>query len=452
MRIRNRLTISFSLVAIGILLLFASAIYYFSSYYRKSEFNNRLQQRVEITEKIFLERDSFDDDDYTRIQEQFLNKLPEETEEVVRVEQGFNDKLTHPYPEDFIEQLLVSREAYFNLGPRQGAGKIFDIGGTDFMVLITAVDYVGNQMMEHLITVIVIVLTISIIVMVASGYILSGSLLNPISMKIHAANSISARNLSERLTVINPDDEMGELAIAFNNMLDRVEEAFAMQRLFIDNASHEIRNPLTAIIGETEYSLEKTRTPEEYVESLKSISHEADRLNALVNDLLQLAGVSHKEITFSKHKLTVKELLDDAIQKVAAQNPENKIRVRIETDELNDETQVQGNHHLLVTAFFNLIENACKFSSFDEVTISITRISQQSIRIRVQDRGIGIPPDDLKKIYQPFHRAANVRQMKGTGIGIPLTLKIIELHMGELHVDSELGISTTATVVLPVVE
>ncbi|HEY5917372.1 MAG TPA: histidine kinase dimerization/phospho-acceptor domain-containing protein, partial [Chryseolinea sp.] len=418
MKIRNRLTLSFSLLVIGIFLVFSCTVYFFTSKYRRSEFNNRLKQRIEITEKIFLEKAN-SPDDFIKIREQFLNKLPEETEEVVRLLPDFRDSLKIHYPEEFITDLLATREAFFEDGEKQGGGKIFHVNGHDFLVLLTAVDNVGIRMIDHLITVIVIVMATCIIAIILLGHYISGTLINPILSKIRQANAISANNLHERLDVVNPTDEMGELAIAFNSLLDRVEHAFYTQKLFIDNASHEIRNPLTAIMGQAEFALERVRSTDEYIDSLKSVSHEAERLNALVNDLLQLAGITHKDVTFHKELISVYGLLSGAKDKLDAQYPDNKVGFESLEKELASELYIEGNRHLLTTAFFNLMDNATKYSSFKPVKVLLEVKPEGYIEISIHDDGIGIPENDLKNITQPFHRASNARQIMGTGIGIP---------------------------------
>ena len=111
---------------------------------------------------------------------------------------------------------------------------------------------------------------------------------------------------------------------------------------------------------------------------------------------------------------------------------------------------VEGNRHLLITAIFNLLDNACKFSSFRPVSVSVTQPEFNRVEITIQDRGIGIPARDLKRITEPFHRASNARQVNGTGLGIPLTAKIIDLHGGTLLVESTLNSGTLARVTLPV--
>ena len=284
MRIRNKLTLLFSLASASIILIFGVSVYYFSAEYRKNEFYQRLRDRVEIAEKVFLERDSFTEAEFNTIRNQFLNSLSDETEEVVELQVGWKEKVRFKYPDQFLESLDKLEEAYFYNDTIQGAARIFHLQGGDYAVIITAVDKVGMRVLANLRTIIVLAMAVCIVAMAIVSNYISVLLIKPISRKIQKANAISVSNLHERLNVYNPDDELGELAIAFNNLLDRLEGAFTMQKLFVANASHEIRNPLTAILGEADVALERDRSVAEYRESLLNISHEADRLNLLVNN------------------------------------------------------------------------------------------------------------------------------------------------------------------------
>lgn len=450
MKIRDKLTLSFNVAVALILLALGYTVYFFSAQYRKNEFYNRLKQRVDITEKIFLEKDNFSDEAYDKIREQFLNKLPEETEEVLVLTADVRGQLLRTYPEAFIDDLLERKEAYFETAAKQGAGKIFHVNDSSYLVLLTAVDHVGSKMTDNLRNIILIALAGSIIAVSVVSHIVSSAVLNPVTVKIQQANSISAKNLHERLTVHDPDDEMGELAIAFNNLLDRVAKAFEAQKQFIDNASHEIRNPLTAIIGETEFALEKVRSQNEYINSLKSISLEADRLNSLVNNLLHLANISYKEVTVKRELIDIKNLIIGTKEKFDFLCPENKVKIRFEYGGSYTDFFMEGNSHLLQTAFINLLDNASKFSFFSDVDVLVSGKRNGMVTVVITDTGVGIPEEDIPKVTQPFHRAPNVRQIIGTGIGIPLTVKIIELHKGFFHIESKLNEGTQVRITLPV--
>jgi signal transduction histidine kinase len=406
---------------------------------------------VDIAEKFFLERSTFSQEDSIRIRDQFLNTLPNETEEVAQIVPGWQKRLRYSYPNDFVSSFQSNEEVYFYSDTVQGAGKVFHLKDGNYAVIITAVDKMGMQVLANLRTIIILGILGCIIITSILSYYISQRLIWPISRKINKANSISSTNIHERLIVYNPDDELGEMAIAFNRLLDRLEGAFKMQKLFVANASHEIRNPLTAILGETEVALSKDRSTDEYKESLKSISLEADRLNLLINNLFQLSSVTDNSPNVHREPLPVVELIHDARKKHDFLNPNNHLRLHFEDCVIDNSPLIYGNKNLLETALINIMDNASKFSSDQEVDVTI-RTHADTLRVVTRDKGVGIPPNDIPKITQPFFRADNVRQIRGTGIGIPLSLRIIELHGGKLKVESELNKGTVVTIELPLVK
>ncbi len=450
MRIQHKLTLFFSVASGLTILIFGISVYFFSAQYRKNEFFQRLKTRVEIAEKFFLERSTFSATDSIRIRDQFLNTLPNETEEVQHIAPGWQKKTRYKYPAQFLETITAQSEGYFHNDTIQGAGKIFYLKDGNYAVIITAVDRVGIQVLSNLRSIVTISILVCIIVTSMLSHYISRTLIFPISKKIQKANSISGTNLHERLIVYNPDDELGEMAIAFNRLLDRLEGAFKMQKLFVANASHEIRNPLTAILGETEVALTKDRSTDEYKDSLRNISMEADRLNLLINNLFQLSSVTDNVANIYRELLDIDELIHSSRKKHDLLNPNNQLQVYFGDHFKDNRPTIYGNKNLLETALINIMDNASKFSS-DDLVIVEADVSDGKLSIVVKDKGVGIHPDDIPKITQPFFRAENVRQIRGTGIGIPLCLRIIQIHGGELIVQSELNKGTIVTIHLPVV-
>jgi len=450
-KIRHRLSIVFGITASLVLLAFGVSVYYFSAQYRQKEFNIRLMKRVDITEKMFLERESFSEESYEMIREQFLNILPEETEEVIQIKDGWRDSLKYMYTLEFLDQLASTGEAYYSFENRQGAGRIFRLSGGDYAVLIVAVDLVGINVLKNLRTILFTALFIGVVIMMLMSYYMSNRILSPISAKIQKANTISVSNLHERLRVFNPDDEIGQLAMAFNRLLDRLDEAFHAQKLFVANASHEIRNPLTVIIGEADLALDKDRSAGEYQESLKTIQSEADRLNLLVNNLLQLSTVSYNPSDLKLEIISFTKLLLESKKKFDLLDPDNRMRFNFDVQTDLKNLSVSGNMNLLQTAIINIFDNASKFSNNAQVDVDVERMDDYVV-VSVKDQGVGIAESDIPKITQPFFRAENVRKIRGTGIGIPLTVKIIELHKGKFEVKSELNKGTLVRIILPVIQ
>lgn len=444
MKIRHKLTLYFSLASALIILIFGIAVYFFSAQYRKNEFFLRLKTRLDITERLFVQQpmQSAGDGD------ELISRLPEETEEIIPLNNNWEERTSGTYPSDFLKLLDERREAYFYNDSVQGAGRVILNNDDTVAIVLTAVDKVGNRVLGNLRTMITLAILISVTVISILSYYISKTLIWPISRKIQKANTIGGTNLHERLIVYNPDDELGEMAIAFNKLLDRLEGAFRMQKLFIANASHEIKNPLTAILGEAEVTLDKERTSEEYRESLKNISLEADRLSHLINNLFQLSSVSDSTADIKRMPIMVFDLISESRKKHDLLNPGNQLQVYFDPSSKKNEPVVYGNRVLLETALINIMDNASKFSSHDKVDVFVT-IVRETLIITIEDRGVGIPENDLSKINQPFFRAENVRQIRGTGIGIPLTLRIVELHRGKLEVKSQLNKGTTVKITLP---
>jgi signal transduction histidine kinase len=243
-------------------------------------------------------------------------------------------------------------------------------------------------------------------------------------------------------------DELAELTNTFNEMLNRLENSFDAQKNFVSNISHELRTPLAAIITELELSINKERTIEEYKTAILNALKDAKKLVRISNSLLDLAKASYdpSEIVFKS--VRIDESLMDALQQVQKANPEYKIDIHFESDFENDnQIYVNGNEYLLKVAFVNVMENGCKFSSDHQCIVSVL-FNDENIMLKFTDKGIGIPEDDIQNIFTPFYRGENKTFLEGTGIGLPLTQKIIQLHKGSISVQSIQGKGTTFTVEL----
>ncbi|MBL4592504.1 MAG: HAMP domain-containing histidine kinase [Flavobacteriales bacterium] len=448
MKISTRLPITFSIIASAIFIAFGLTVYLFSSNYRKHDFQERLKERVVITEKIFLEKESFSAPELKKITNQFLHTLPKETEEVVEINDNVVPIFKYEYPKEAKGKLTLSNAFSFEDSEIQGESRIFNVKGKNYLIIVTAVDQVGLQNLSFLKNIIIILVLIGVPLIFLVSFFMARRALLPISKKINKANTISATNLHQRLIVHNSNDEIGEMAIAFNKLLDRLEASFEAQKAFIRNASHEIRNPLTAIMGEAEIINSKVRTTEEYQKSISTILSEAETLNSTMNNLLQLSKVDANEGNINYETIHFNDLLIKIKESFDFLNPKNQIVLNIE----NGGTiySISGNKNLLKTAILNLFDNACKFSSNDEVEVVLKKDKNWLI-LTIKDTGIGIEKNDIEKILTPFYRGNNVINIKGSGIGLALSSKIISLHQGVIKINSHIGNGTEVQVILPAI-
>lgn len=278
------------------------------------------------------------------------------------------------------------------------------------------------------------------------SYFLADRMLRPLRTMTQTAKTISAGNLSQRLPVTTPTDEIGQLATTFNQMFERLHQAFEHQRRFVSNASHELRTPLTVLRGQLEVALRKARSPEEYRQTLQTALTQAERLSRLTEQLLLLART--ESAGWISHRKPVR--LDRLALEVC-----QELRPLAEHKQLLLETAcsspivVQGDAELLRQAIFNLLDNAIKYTpAGGRVRLSLEQ-QEGRAQLIVADTGVGIPPDDLPHIFERFYRVDKARSVGGVGLGLALVREIITQHQGEIQVASVLHHGTTFTVSLP---
>ncbi len=446
MTISTKIALIFSIISSFVLIIFGVSVYIISKNHIEYDFSERLKKRVDITENFFLEKQSFSKEEFIKIKTQFSHTLNKEKEEVVELSKTTQPKFNTKYSKQLIEQLIHESNLVFIENNRQGASKIFNVNHKKFLIIVTAYNEQGQDYLAFLMSRIILLINLGIPFLFILFIFITRQTLSPISKKIELANKISANNLHERLKVINPKDELGQMALAFNNLLDRLEKSFEAQKLFITNASHEIKNPLTAIMGEAEIAASKERSSKEYLASFNIILTESERLNLTVNNLLQLSKVSADEFSISFTKINFHTFFNQLIASYNFINPNNRL---LKTKILTQNIVIKGNRDLLKTAITNLLDNACKFSNNQTVELETVQKGKHII-LNIKDYGIGIPKKDISKITEPFFRASNTISVKGSGIGLSLTKKIIALHHGDFFIDSKENIGTTITIKFPI--
>ncbi len=273
---------------------------------------------------------------------------------------------------------------------------------------------------------------------------LSRQVLAPVQRVTHAAARVSSRDLSKRVPVPESRDEMRALAVAINHMLDRLQESFETQRRFTADASHELRTPVTAIVGHTNYLLRRTRPSPEQIDSLTVIRQEAERMAKLVNDLLELARAD-AGFAIDKEPMNLVEVVEavrDEMQTVAGS-------ALIEVDCGRPLVEVEGDAGRLKQVVLNLVQNALNAGA-QHVRIDLA-VSDGEVRLEVLDDGPGIPSDAIPHLFDRFYRVDGARSTRGNGSGLGLAIVrwIVQQHGGSVEIASKPGEGTVFTVTLP---
>ena len=293
---------------------------------------------------------------------------------------------------------------------------------------------------------------VPVVLLLASlgGYFLARKSLAPIASMNSQTQRISAENLSQRLDVNNSRDELGRLATTINDLLTRLESAFNEQQRFIADASHELRTPLAVLRGETEVALAKQRTADEYQESLSLIQEEAERLSRIVEDLFILARQPiDAPATLIKERVSLNDAVKDCAR--AAQVLATRKGVQLKTENNSTPISLNGDKELITRMLLNLLDNAVKYTpAGGEISLALTR-QNGNAEITVRDTGIGIPEVDRQRIFDRFYRVdkARSRALGGAGLGLSIVRWIVEVHGGEIRIDSTPGRGSTFTVDLP---
>lgn len=455
MKIRTRLTLLFTIVVASILCLFSLGVYYFSAKYRSWEFYNRLRDKARTTARLLIEIDEVDATLLKIIDRNNLTSLPQEQVIVYNaLNQIIYDSDENPNTKaaskQFLNHIRSEKLIRFKDGQKEVVGVLVTYKEDHYVVIASALDRYGLSKLRNLEIVLIIGWLGSLVVVAVAGWMYAGRAINPMSEIVQQVDKITVSNMNLRVYEGKGKDEISQLAITFNRMLDRLQQAFEIQRSFVANASHELRTPLTIITGQIEVTLIKRRTVEEYEKHLKSILSDIISLNKLSNNLLELAQVSMEIPAQPLQAVQVDELIYQAALTLNSKYPGYHVSFEFEDLATDDEHGFIGigDATLLSTAFLNLMENACKFSS-DKTVKVILGAEPLFLKIQFIDKGIGIAQPEIKHIFEPFYRAGNAKVIKGHGIGLSLTQKIIELHKGSITVVSSLNEGTTFTILLP---
>ncbi len=451
MKIRIQLTLLFGLVVAAILLLFSFSIFYFYSLFREIEFFERLRGKAQETVELLTEIKTIDENILKIIDKHDLTTLY--GEEVILYDYDLNllyksgEEFVN-FPASFLSNIKSRKELRLRNENRETIGIKIDDVGKEYIVIVSAIDNFGYQKINNLILILSIGFVTGVVLAFIIGFYYSENALKPIADVVQQVAKITVSRLNLRVNEGNGKDEIAQLAKTFNRMLVRLEEAFAMQKTFVSNASHELRTPMTTIVGEIEVTLMQKRSAEEYEKVLSSILDETRNLTNMTNGLLELAKVSATDNTFKQEALRIDELIWASRSDLAKKNPEYYVKVDFQNfPEEEQPLYIRGNTNLLKTAFLNLMENACKFSKSQTAEVLVVLFFNK-VQILVMDNGVGVPKDDIPYIFQPFYRSIKTRSVSGYGIGLSLVEKIIWLHKGIIEVNSVENVGTIFSVVL----
>ncbi len=449
MNIRKKITFTYVALSTLSTLLLCIVVFFLFRSNNQYYFLKRLEDRAKIIASIHFQNNPEKIKYYSELKKNGLEELLNEEDFVLKV----NNKNTFEYdpninlPNEFYTNIFKNGKDWLEIDNKYYLGQLFKENNQKYIVIISAIDRKGNATTINIVRIMFFGSIGFLLLAYFLGRFLAKRVINPVARITKEVNRISASNLHKRLPKNRSSDEISDLSETFNDMLDRLETSFEIQTNFINNASHELKTPITTIIAEAEIMLLKERETSEYINSLENIYNQASKLGNLTESLLKLTQTGYDGKKQVLDIIRIDELVMDVKSDIDKIYPENRVTIKLNLAPKNSNMfLIPCNRPLLELAINNIISNGVKYSNNDEVFVTLTA-DKNSIKITINDIGIGIPPEDIPHLYEPFFRGEKAAKYTGYGLGLPLAMKIIRMHDGDLQVQSEQNKGTIVTII-----
>ena len=279
------------------------------------------------------------------------------------------------------------------------------------------------------------------------GFLIIYKITDALTYLTKKIKEISRETLGQRIKGIQSGDEIGELATAFNNLLDRLDGAFKREQQFIADVAHELKTPLATLRSTLEVSLSKDRAKEEYKKVINDAITETNHLSSTLNNVLNLAWSETPQEQKHMSKINLSTLLIELVdigEKLASQ------KKQVVKAHIKQAVYILGNKEKLARALINIIDNAVKYTPpKGEILVELKTENYHAL-IDIKDTGQGILKKDTPHIFDRFYRGSATDKVFGSGIGLSITQSIIKAHHGDIAVQSTVGSGTTFIVTLPI--
>lgn len=448
MKIHTRFIYNYSTLTTLLLLVFSTIVLFFYVEYRFTDFNNRLSYRTSTSVNMLLKEQSIDSTMLRLIDRNIITSMSEFTLYVRRGDTLVysNTNITEVIRQVDASRYSISMVNYFTNGESY-VDYALAYGEREYHIYSHAIDTYGITEFRSMLRILAWVICLSLVLIVSFGFYNARWSLQPFKIMISEVEAIGPRDLNKRLPE-GSNDEISQLSRSFNALLNRIETAFETEKSFISNASHELRTPVTSVLGQIEVALKKERTCDEYKDTLRSVYDDTSQMATIINGFLQLAEANLDHAKIPMEMVEVDELIFRIVSDFERRKPHYTVLVEYAGENLNGEQLCcKGNTRLLQLMFNNLVDNACKYSADNRAKVKLDSTSQHVV-VQVTDYGLGIANHEIDKICKPMFRGSNSTGKPGHGIGLAIVKRVADIHNADLSIDSVVNIGTVVTVKL----
>lgn len=362
--------------------------------------------------------------------------------------------ITNKVPKSWVSSKSVNIEELVEMSPSGDRllvyRKPFEVNG--FKGTIEIVRNLENfeNLINQITMLVVITGLVAIILSFVGGRILSFQLLKPINSMIKTMKSIKETGLNKRVNINNQRDEMTELGIMFNELMDNLETSFQQQQQFVEDASHELKTPLTIIHGHLSLINRWGKDNPEVLERSLSLSlNETNRLIRMVSELLTLSRGDFSTTPTMLEDIKIKGVIEDVVENFLTLNRDYKIASSIDISS-NFTMKIFKSH--LEQIIIILLDNAIKYSRIKKEIKLHVRLQENNLAIEIKDYGVGIPEEDLPLVMNRFYRVDKARSRKngGNGLGLAIAKRLLEYYKGSIEIKSVYGEWTKVIIIIPI--
>ncbi|OYU55129.1 MAG: hypothetical protein CFE25_09205 [Chitinophagaceae bacterium BSSC1] len=445
MTIKTRTALWIVAVVSLLMLVLCSFIFLEFKQAEQKLFQQRLKEKAINTVKLLDEVKEVDSALLKLIDKNTIDQIRDEKvwilDSLNRIVYSSIDDLNWQPSTGLLDSIRQQQYLVFTIDQHDAIGLIYAFHGRDRLVISAGRDQEGLDALQALFKILLIGMLAIIILVAFSAYVIAKQVLKPLILLNKQVEAVNDEQLNTSVFIqeTNTKDEIKELAISFNQMLVRLQEAFSQQKQFIQHASHELRTPLAALTNQIDLALQQDRSPQYYKDLLLSLQEDHDKLSKLLQQLLQLFKSGQAIQPGELEIIYLNEIMDDCMDQIAQVHPETKLVLNYSNfPEQEDDLEFKGNPSLLTTAILGLLENACKYGAGNPVLIDIG-FDSKLLSISIQNKGTLIPEVDRGRLFTAFFRSSNTEGKRGFGLGLVLADKIIHLHQGQLSYQVKAG-------------